>query len=43
MRFHCTYADTVNLHNKDTTGTTVSCPVYGGVLILDDSTVHKSM
>ena len=29
-----------NLYNKDTTRTTVSCPVYGGVLISEDSNVH---
>ena len=28
----------LNLHNKDNTGTTVNCSVYGGVLILQDST-----
>ena len=26
-----------NLYNEDTTGTTVSSPVYGGVLIWEDS------
>ena len=32
-----------NLCNKDTTETTVSYPVYGGVFILKDWTVHMSM
>ena len=32
-----------NLNNKDTIGTTASCPVYGGVPTLEDSNVHISM
>ena len=28
-----------NLYNKDTIGTTVSCPVYGGVFSLEDTNV----
>ena len=30
-------AKSLLLRNKDTTGTIVSCPVYGSVLILEDS------
>jgi hypothetical protein len=37
------YVYTETSVNKDTTGTTVECPVYGGVFILDYSTVHMSM
>ena len=33
----------LNLYNKDNTGTTVNCSVYGGVLIAQDSTVYTSM